>query len=93
MKQSRRKFTANFKAKVAIEAVQERQTLAALAKKHSLHPNQIAHWKRDFVASAATVFERGKKHEDIDQQTNKLYEQIGQLHVELNFLKKKLNLK
>ncbi|WP_116108728.1 transposase [Lewinella sp. IMCC34191] len=60
MKRSRRKFTAAFKAKVAIEALKERQTLAELAEKFELHPNQISQWKQEFIAGSEQVFETGK---------------------------------
>ncbi len=49
MKKVRRKFTAAFKTQVALEALKERQTLAALAQKFQLHPNQISQWKQEFV--------------------------------------------
>ena len=55
MKRSRRKFTAAFKAKVAIEALKERQTLAELAEKFELHPNQISQWKQKFIAGSEQV--------------------------------------
>ncbi|MBK9229181.1 MAG: transposase [Ignavibacteria bacterium] len=51
-KQSRRKFSADFKAKVVIEALKERNTIEELAKKHELHPNQITTWKKEFLSNA-----------------------------------------
>ena len=56
MKKSRRKFDASFKAQVALEALKERETLAQLAQKYELHPNQISSWKQEFLESAASVF-------------------------------------
>ena len=53
---SRRKFTAEFKAMVAMEALQERQTLSELCKKHNLHPNQISSWKRQLKENSVSVF-------------------------------------
>jgi transposase-like protein len=68
MKRSRRKLatllpsavTTAFKAKVAIEALKEQQTLAELAQKFELHPNQISQWKQEFIASSEQIFESGK---------------------------------
>ena len=49
MKKTRRKFTSEFKAKVALDALKERSSLAELAKKYELHPNQISLWKKEFI--------------------------------------------
>jgi transposase len=90
----RRKFSAEFKAKVAIEAIKERNTIEQLAKKYELHPNQISVWKKEFLAKAATVFSIDEKDSnDKNQQEallEKLYAQIGQQKVEIDWLKKKL---
>jgi transposase-like protein len=56
MKKTRRKFTAAFKAQVAIEALKERETLAALAVRFELHPNQISQWKQEFVETLKRCF-------------------------------------
>ena len=56
-KKSIRKFTAEFKAKVALEAIRERHTVEELARKHELHPTQINSWKKEFLNKAAAVFE------------------------------------
>lgn len=91
-KKSRRKFSADFKAKVVLEALKDRSTIEELARKYELHPTQINSWKREAIANMASVFS-GDKSEglaDMEQQTEKLYAQIGQLKVENDFLKKKL---
>lgn len=91
-KKSRRKFGADFKAKVVLEALRERSTIEELSRKYELHPTQINTWKREAIAHMATVF-NGDKTEGaagIEEQTEKLYAQIGQLKVENDFLKKKL---
>ncbi len=90
-KQTRRKFTAEFKTKVVLEALKERQTIETLSKTYELHPNQITTWKKEFLLKASVVFdakESGSK--SIEPDTEKLYAQIGQLKVENDFLKKKL---
>lgn len=91
-KQSRRKFTSEFKSKVVLEALKERNTIEELAKKYEVHPTQINTWKREFLSKATSVFDdkndSEQKQKEVD--TEKLYAQIGQLKVENDFLKKKL---
>jgi transposase len=93
-KKNRRKFNADFKAKVVLEALKERNTVEELAKKYELHPNQIHSWKKEFLNNASVVFSSGEKRmEDKKQQEEereKLYAQIGQQKVEIDWLKKKL---
>jgi transposase len=91
-KKSRRKFTAEFKAKVVLEALKERSTIEELARKYELHPTQIHTWKREAIANMSAVFSGDKSEslEENEQQTEKLYAQIGQLKVENDWLKKKL---
>ena len=91
-KKSRRKFGAEFKAKVILEALKERSTIEELAHKYELHPTQINTWKREAIANMAAVFGADKSEAiaDSEQQTEKLYAQIGQLKVENDWLKKKL---
>jgi len=87
-KQSRRKFSASFKAKVALEALKGQLTLAELAKKFEVNQVVISRWKSEFVENMATVFEKSDKPEKDDVDTQELYAQIGQLKVENDFLKK-----
>jgi transposase-like protein len=90
MKKTRRKFTAAFKAKVAIEAIKERQSLAELSKHFELHPNIITKWKKEFLENSAHVFDQQSKEEGKDIDMDKLYAKIGQLEIENDFLKKNL---
>ena len=87
---TRRRFSAEFKAKVALEAIQGHRTVAELATKHELHPTQIVAWKREAVAKLAKVFdEKGSAREqNRDAEVTKLHAKIGQLVVERDFLAK-----
>ena len=93
-KRSRRKFSAEFKTKVVLEALKERSSLEEIARKYEIHPNQISTWKKEFMTRAALVFtSEDKTTEDRKQQEallEKLYSQIGQQKVEIDWLKKKL---
>ena len=92
MKKTRRKFTAAFKTQVVLEALKERQTLSELAQKYELHPNQISAWKQEFLSLADHVFDSDtKQSRDVDKEKEELYKQIGQMKVELDWLKKKLH--
>lgn len=94
MKKSRRTFSAEFKAKVAIEAIKEVKTISELAQIYQVHPNLIGIWKREFLSNAGKVFESGKvENQDIQklrQENDDLVHQIGKLTVDINWLKKKL---
>ena len=93
-KTSRRKFSADFKTKIVIEALKERSTVEELSHKYEVHPTQINTWKREFLNNAAAAFatEADLSDEKKEQEAvmEKLYSQIGQLKVENDFLKKKL---
>ena len=91
---SRRKFTASFKAKVALEAIKGMKTLNELAQQYEIHPNQISAWKKELEGAATEFFEkkRGPQKEEKQEESPKLYEKIGQLQMELEWLKKKSGL-
>ena len=90
-RKSRRKFSSDFKAKVVLEALKERSTIEELARKYELHPTQINLWKKEAMSNLSQVFGSRDEGEDkTEEQTEKLYAQIGQLKVENDFLKKKL---
>lgn len=92
MKKERRKFSASFKAKVAIEAIKEVSTVQELASKYDIHPTQIAAWKREFLENAELVFskEQPAAHEGENSKEKDLYSKIGELQVQVDFLKKVL---
>jgi len=93
-KRSRRKFSAEFKTKVVLEALKEKYTIEELARKHELHPNQITIWKKDFLSKASTVFESEREpvlKKERDEDLEKAYAEIGRLKLETDFLKKKLS--
>jgi len=89
MKKERRKFSGAFKAKVAIEALKERETLAELSKRFEVHPNMISKWKQEFVERSVGVFEQ-KSDTASEVDVDKLYAKIGQLEMQNDFLKKNL---
>jgi transposase-like protein len=91
MSNKRRKFSTEFKAKVVLESLKERETLESLAKKYELQPTQISLWKQQAMSNFSKVFNEKPTQtskEDVDVQT--LYAQIGELKVANDFLKKKL---
>ena len=87
-KQSRRKFSADFKAKEALEAVRNQHTLAELAVKCDINPVMISKWKGELLENIAATFDKKEATEKQSVDTQELYAQIGQLKVENEFLKK-----
>ena len=92
MRKERRKFSAAFKTKVALEAIKEKETLQQLASKFEVHANQITQWKREFLESAEDIFSKKKSEEKVndEQEKDALYNKIGRLQTEIDFLKKVL---
>ena len=93
-KRKRRSFSNEFKAKVALEAIREQMTLAELASKYDVHPNQISNWKKELLEGASEIFsgknEREVPPQKVEELTDPLYKEIGQLKVERDWLEKKL---
>ena len=94
MPRTRRRFSDAFKAKVALEAIKGVSTVAELASRHRVHPNQITQWKRQALEALPEVFGSRRSDEARRQEelTDRLYQQIGRLKVELDWLKKKSGL-
>ena len=91
MKNKRRNHAAAFKAKVALAAAKGDKTIAELASEYEVHPNQITQGKKQLLESLPEIFSRRRRNEQHEQEelTAELYQQIGQLKVELDWLKKK----
>lgn len=87
---TRRRFTAEFKAKVALEAIRGERTISELATKHQLHPNQITQWKRQAIENLAKAFDDKAADARVgrEAEVTKLHAKIGQLVVERDFLAK-----
>ena len=94
MKKGRKNHNARFKAKVALEAVKGLKTLSELASKYEVHPNQIRQWKQQLLDQISDIFvdKRRRKSDDDEKLKEQLYQQIGKLKVENDWLKKKSGL-
>jgi transposase-like protein len=92
MKAKRRRHEPEFKARVALEALKGIQTIQQIAKDFDIHPMQVTEWKKAMTAGASGVFGPGRKKaetEDFERQRDELQAKIGQLTVEVDFLRKK----
>ena len=91
MAKKRRCFSGEFKARVVRAALREDKTLAELASQFGIHPNQITDWKRQALEALPEVFSRRKRADAkaAEDHETRLYEQVGKLQVELEWLKKK----
>lgn len=91
MTRTRKHYTAAQKAKIALAAIKGQQTINEIASEYGVHPNQVSQWKRKLLEESSQVFssERGRQGEDYEALTARLYQEIGQLKVELDWLKKK----
>jgi putative transposase len=92
MARKRKQYQAGFKAQVALAALKEDRTVNELASKFDVHPTLIHGWKKHLVAGAASIFSDGAKAAAVDAEAvqGELYEQIGRLKMELEWLKKKV---
>jgi transposase-like protein len=89
---TRRRHTAAFKAKVALEAAKQTRTVAELAKTYQVHPVQISQWKKQLLDGAQALLRDGRHCEREQEQARQaeLFEQIGRLNMEVEWLKKRL---
>jgi transposase-like protein len=90
----RRQYDGTFKARIVLEALREGKTIAELASHYKVHPTVIAKWKKHAVSSLPELFSDKRDRDQQDQQAllEELYRQIGQLTMELGWLKKKSDL-
>ena len=89
MGKKQRKFSTEYKARVALEALKGRKTITQLASEFQVHPTQVTTWKKQALINLKDSFKSGKKGSELDsrQQMDTLYKQIGKLQVENDFLK------
>ncbi len=92
MKTQRHRYSADFKAKLALEVIKGERTLTEIASDAQVHPNLLMQWKRQLLESLPQVFadKRIKENKEQEEKEAQLYQQIGQLKVELDWLKKKV---
>jgi putative transposase len=91
MGKTRKRYSSAFKAKVALEAIKKEKTIAQLSSEYGVHSNQINQWRKRLLEELPEIFstKRQKKEKDVEDLQDELYRQIGQLKVELEWLKKK----
>ena len=89
-RKKRRRHSPELKAKVALEAIKGLKTAGELAAEYEVHPGQISQWKRQLLDEVPEIFERGYKNSEAraEQRESELYEQVGRLKMELEWLKK-----
>lgn len=90
MKAKRRKFSSAFKAKVALAALKERETLAEISKRFEVSPSMVSKWKQEFLDRSQEIFETSSPENESEDKIEQLYTKIGKLEVERDWLKKNL---
>jgi len=91
MRRQRNQYTGTFKAKIALEAIKGQRTVQELASHYGVHPNQITNWKKQLITESAAIFSGVRERRDAEEEAEKaeLYQQIGKLQVQLDWLQKK----
>lgn len=86
----RQSYSKEFKARVALDALKGQKTVGEIASEHKIHSNQIGQWKKKALEGMADSFARGKSHEveSLESERDRLYQKVGQLQVEVDWLKK-----
>lgn len=84
----KKKYTSEFKAKVALEAVKADKTISQIASEYGLHSQQVRAWKREFLKNIHLVFEKEDQAKKLKSELDKAYKKIGKLEVEMDFLSK-----
>ena len=93
MSNKRKRYNPEFKAKVALAALKNEETMSELAARFGVHPTMIASWKRALLDGAPDIVDKGQKSRKLtEEHVDELYKQIGRLQVERDFLSKKLSL-
>ena len=91
MSNKRKKHSSEFKAKIALAALRNEQTISELSHRFGVHPNMISTWKKALMDHASETFDKGhQSHKKVDDKIDELHRQIGQLKVENDFLSRKL---
>jgi transposase-like protein len=86
----RKRHTAETKAAVALEAIREQKTVAQIASDFSIHSAQVSQWKGEVIANIASLFQKKRENtSEKEEENSRLYEEIGRLKIELEWLKKK----
>jgi transposase-like protein len=87
-KRTRRKFSGEFKAKVALEAINAQETINQIATRHEVHPHQVTQWKQQLLQQASAAFEQPAAADQRNGVEEELYAQIGRLKMQLEWLKR-----
>src|SRR2546426_12543128 len=90
----RRSFSAEMKARIALEAIKGQKTIQEIASHYGVHPNQVTNWKRQAIEGTPALFADRRPQPDVSEEALKaeLYQQIGELQGELDWVKKKSGL-
>lgn len=87
---ARQSYSKEFKARVALDALKGQKTVSEIASEYKIHPNQVSQWKKKALEGMTESFARGKNNEveELESERDRLYQKVGQLQVEVDWLKK-----